>query len=105
MKGWTRGARTGDHVSRFGAGRLQQEQGGESGANMASSVRHWQRGWNPLGCAETMGPPGGEAHAGGNVCDPRGGGRSEKGECAVFYFGSGRGVTLQSNINRWIGTI
>jgi len=95
MKGWTRRSRTGDHDSRFGAGRLQQETGGGiGGKHGVSRFGHWQRGWNPLGCAETMGPPGGAAHAGGNgMRSPKRRAIPRKGECAVFYFGRGRGVT------------
>lgn len=34
---------------------------------------------------------------------PAAGGDSEGGECAVFYFGSGQGGDVRSNIDRWIG--
>lgn len=29
-------------------------------------------------------------------------GDSENGECAVFYFGSGQGGTIQANVDRWL---
>jgi hypothetical protein len=34
---------------------------------------------------------------------PRAAGDSEDGECAVFYFGSGEGGSIDANVKRWIG--
>ncbi len=34
---------------------------------------------------------------------PHAAGDSENGECGVFYFGSGRGGSVQANLDRWIG--
>ena len=34
---------------------------------------------------------------------PKAAGDSEDGECAVFYFGTGQGGSVQANIERWYG--
>ena len=38
-----------------------------------------------------------------NYVIPPASGDSEKGECAVYYFGRGQGGSVEANVQRWIG--
>lgn len=104
MKRWTAVLLVASILTPFAGCTKQQQQAGQSGANMASlgsgsgmvagikwSIpKRWtEQGQRPMRVA-TYAVPASEG-------DPEGG------ECAIFYFGNDQGGTVDQNIERWVG--
>jgi hypothetical protein len=104
MKGWTRGAGLAIMIAVLVLAGCNKKQGGESGANMASlGSGTGSAAGTRWAVPKRWVPQGERPMRAATYAIPEEEGDPEKGECAVFYFGSGQGGDVQSNINRWIG--